>query len=130
MDPHIYEQKLTGEWAMLCLFFHITRHFRELEKSEGITQTELGRRMGLTQAQVSRWFASPTNMTIRTAGELICAMGLPLGMRLYDPYQPLTVEQIAERERRAALYREEIREVEGEFVRIPVRIENPSGTAD
>lgn len=130
----IWDQEIQGEMLVLALYSQVRRRFRELEKSEGLTQTALAERMGLSRAQISRWFVNPSNMTLRTAGRLLCAMGRSLDLRLCDPYKPLTAEEISEREQyraqHAAKYRDEVYEVEGELVRMSVRIEDPSNTAE
>jgi transcriptional regulator with XRE-family HTH domain len=126
----IDDQEIAGISLEMGVFALVRKRFHELEKSEGLTQSALAERMGLTRAQVSRWFAQPNTMTLRAAGRLLAAMGRGLRLRVYDPREPLSAEEISERARRDAMYTSEIVEVEGHLVRIPVRVENLSGTAE
>ena len=121
----IWEQELSGGLAMQSLFALVRKRFRELERSEGLTKTALAERMGLTQAQVSRWLSSPNNMTIRTAGKLLCAMGRKLELRVSDPYAPLSADEITRREELRKQYVEDLVEVDGHMCRIPRHRDDP-----
>ena len=125
VDPDIWEQQLAGGTAMQSLFALVRRRFRELEKSEGLTKTALAERMALTQAQVSRWLSSPNNMTIRTAGKLLCAMGRRLEFRVSDPYAPLSADEIARHEELRQQYVVDRVVIEGEVYRIPRHRDDP-----
>ncbi len=47
-------------------------------KTKGITQRELARRMGRSEAVVSRWTTGFPNLTLKTIAELSVAVGEPL----------------------------------------------------
>ena len=84
VNPVQWDREIAGLAAQHSLFVLIRRRFRELERSEGLTQAALAERMGRTRAQISRWMSSPGNMTIASAGELLMAMGRKLEFRLSD----------------------------------------------
>lgn len=86
VDPDVWEQELAGEAAMQTVFFLIRRRLRELEQVEGFTQSKLADRMKLTRAQISRWFVSPSNLTLRNAAKLLMAMDRKLEFSLSDPF--------------------------------------------
>lgn len=86
VDPDVWEQELAGEAAMQSVFFLIRRRLRELEQGEGFTQSKLADRMKLTRAQISRWFVSPSNLTLRNAAKLLMAMDRKLEFSLSDPF--------------------------------------------
>jgi transcriptional regulator with XRE-family HTH domain len=75
------------------LFALVRKRFRQLERSEGLTQQALADRMCLTRSQISRWMASPANMTLRSAGKLLWAMGCQLELRVVDPFAASQTEQ-------------------------------------
>ena len=114
-----WQQEMAGGCAMQTLYALVRRRFHELERSEGLTKTALAERMGLTQAQISRWLLSPSNMTIRTAGKLLRAMGRNLELRVSDPYTPLTEDEIVRREELRKQYVEDLVEIDGHMCRIP-----------
>lgn len=86
VDPDVWEQELAGEAAMQTVYFLIRRRLRELEQVEGFTQSKLADRMKLTRAQISRWFVSPSNLTLRNAAKLLMAMDRKLEFSLSDPF--------------------------------------------
>lgn len=47
-------------------------------KTKGITQRELARRMGRSEAVISRWTTGFPNLTLKTIAELSNAVGEPL----------------------------------------------------
>lgn len=72
------ELELAGASAVRRLFSLVRRRFCELERTQGFTQKQLAERMELKPAQISRWMSSPSNMTVRTAAKLLCAMDCKL----------------------------------------------------
>lgn len=86
VNPAAWEQELAGEIATQAVFLLTRARFRELEWSEGLTQSRLAEQMGITRAQVSRWLSSPSNMTLRTASRLLMAMGRQLTFSVSDPF--------------------------------------------
>lgn len=126
-----YEQELAAGMVEQTLYCLIRRRFRELEKSEGLTQTALAERLGLTRNQVSRWLSCPSNMTIRSAGRLLWAMGRKLELRVSDPFAPLTDDQLIRHEHLRRQYVVDLVEVNGRMCRIPRhRDDPPYGTGD
>lgn len=47
-------------------------------KEKGITQRELAKRMGRSEAVISRWTTGFPNLTLKTISELSAAVGEPL----------------------------------------------------
>lgn len=47
-------------------------------KTKGISQRELARRMGRSEAVISRWTTGFPNLTLKTISELSTALGEPL----------------------------------------------------
>ena len=47
-------------------------------KTKGITQRELAKRMGRSEAVISRWTTGFPNLTLKTISELSAAVGEPL----------------------------------------------------
>lgn len=47
-------------------------------KAKGITQRELAKRMGRSEAVISRWTSGFPNLTLKTISELSAAVGEPL----------------------------------------------------
>ena len=58
---------------------------REARKRAGLTQTELGERLGTTQAQIARWESGRTSPSFRRVVEAVRACGLDLGVRIVTP---------------------------------------------
>lgn len=86
IDPDVVEQELARESAVRRLFALTRRRFRELQRDAGFTQQELAARMRVTPAQVSRWFANPSNMTVGSAAKILMAMGRKLELGVSDPF--------------------------------------------
>jgi transcriptional regulator with XRE-family HTH domain len=64
---------------------------REARKRAGLTQAELGRRVGRPQSVIGRWERSEVAPSLETLRELIRACGLELSFRLAtrdDSYVP------------------------------------------
>lgn len=59
---------------------------REARLRSGVTQTELGRRIGRSQSQIARWERGDVKPSFETLRELIRACGLELtfGLANYD----------------------------------------------
>jgi DNA-binding Xre family transcriptional regulator len=49
-------------------------------KEKKISQKELAKRMGKTEAEVSRWLGGTHNFTLRTIAKISCALGVKLIM--------------------------------------------------
>jgi len=93
IDPDIVEQELARESAVRRLFALVRRRLRELQRDSSFSQQELAARMHVTPAQVSRWFANPSNMTIGSAAKILMAMGRKLELGMSDPF---ALSQLAE----------------------------------
>lgn len=71
---------------------------REARLRAGLTQAELGRRVGRTQSQIARWECGDVKPSLETLRELIRACGLELTFRLAnydDSYLSHINEQLA-----------------------------------
>jgi transcriptional regulator with XRE-family HTH domain len=86
LDADFLEQELAGESAVRRLFALTRRRYRELQRDEGLSQQDLAARMNLKPAQISRWFANPSNMTVRSAAKVLMAMGRKLELAVSDPF--------------------------------------------
>jgi hypothetical protein len=60
---------------------------RDLERERGITKSDISRMLGVPSTQVQTWFASPTNLTLRSVGRLAAALDGRLVCRL-EPLNP------------------------------------------
>lgn len=70
VPPEIVEEvKLSAD--VVCRLDHIL-------KEKGITQRELAKRMGRSEAVISRWTTGFPNLTLKTISELSAAVGEPL----------------------------------------------------
>jgi DNA-binding phage protein len=74
-EKALFALEIAGESSVQTLFAIVHNRFATLQEKEGFNQQKLADRMGLTRSQVSRWMASPTNMTLRSAAKLLMAMG-------------------------------------------------------
>ena len=93
---------------------------REARLRAGITQAELGRRVGRTQSQIARWERGDVKPSLETLRRLIRACGLELTLRLAnydDSYRrdvaellELTPEQRIDLMLRREAFNEELRE--------------------
>lgn len=87
---------------------------REARLRAGITQKELGRRVGRPQSQIARWESGRVDPSLETLRLLIRACGLELtyGLANYDesyvPYIDRLLELTPEERLEDALEREEI----------------------
>jgi transcriptional regulator with XRE-family HTH domain len=90
---------------------------REARLRAGLTQAELGRRVGRTQSQIARWERGDVKPSLETLRQLIraCGLELTLGLASYDDsyvphierYLALTPEErVAQALRRAEITRE------------------------
>jgi transcriptional regulator with XRE-family HTH domain len=64
---------------------------REARKRAGLTQAELGRRVGKPQSSIARWESGDVKPSLETLRELIRACGLELTFAIYnfdDSYVP------------------------------------------
>jgi transcriptional regulator with XRE-family HTH domain len=84
-EDELFAQEVAGESAVRTLFAIVHNRFGELEQTNKISQQQLANRMGLTRSQISRWFASPSNMTLRSAAKLLAAMDRKLELCAADP---------------------------------------------
>ena len=55
--------------------FRLGAMLAALREREGITQTELARRVGTARSNVCRWERKPSNMTLGTLTKLAAALG-------------------------------------------------------
>lgn len=82
VEKNLSALEVAGESAVRTLFALVHNRFSELQaEDKAFSQQVLADRMNLTRSQVSRWMASPTNMTLRSAAKLLSAMGKRLEIR-------------------------------------------------
>jgi transcriptional regulator with XRE-family HTH domain len=68
---------------------------REARLRAGLTQADLGRRVGRTQSQIARWERGDVKPSLETLRELIraCGLELTLGLANYDDSYVYFIEQ-------------------------------------
>lgn len=64
------------------LIASVTEAVSQVLEAEGITQTELGRRMGRTRGFVSQLLTGGRNLTLRTIADLADALGRRVRLEL------------------------------------------------
>jgi transcriptional regulator with XRE-family HTH domain len=71
---------------------------REARLRAGITQAELGRRVGRTQSQIARWERGDVKPSLETLRQLIraCGLELTLGLANYDDSYRRDVAELLE----------------------------------
>lgn len=57
---------------------------RAIRKQAGLTQKELGDRLGVTQAMINRWESGTRNPTAQTMRRIFDALGVPVDFGLID----------------------------------------------
>ena len=62
----------------LDMSFALADKIDAILKEKDISQKELARRMGKTEAEVSRWLGGTHNFTLRTIAKISSALGIPL----------------------------------------------------
>ncbi len=77
-----FDEKLkavpSGIAAEVKLSADVVSRLDYILKTKGITQRELARRMGRSEAVISRWTTGFPNLTLKTIAELSEAVGEPL----------------------------------------------------
>jgi hypothetical protein len=64
---------------------------QDLERERGVTKSDVSRMLGVPTSQVQAWFASPTNLTLRSVARLAAA----LDGRLVCRFEPLSFDPSA-----------------------------------
>ena len=59
------------------IFQTVVAHFAD-EAANGLTKSELARRLGKDPAQITRWFSGPGNWTLDTVSDLLLSMDCEL----------------------------------------------------
>jgi hypothetical protein len=68
---------------------------RDLERERGVTKSDISRMLGVPSTQVQTWFASPTNLTLRSVGRLAAALDGRLVCRLEPLHSVPSAERAA-----------------------------------
>ncbi len=66
----------------------LSTHLRSLRKSRGLSQAELGSRLGVGQTRVARIEGNPTAVSVEQLLEVLGALGVRLVLRDIRPAQP------------------------------------------
>jgi transcriptional regulator with XRE-family HTH domain len=92
---------------------------REARLRAGLTQAELGRRVGRPQSQIGRWERGDVKPSLETLRELIraCGLELTLGLASYDDSYDEWILRALERPPRERLEHAEALEQEYERIR-------------
>jgi transcriptional regulator with XRE-family HTH domain len=71
---------------------------REARLRTGLTQADLGRRVGRAQSQIARWERGDVKPSLETLRELIraCGLELTLGLANYDDSYVLDIDELLE----------------------------------
>lgn len=64
--------------AEVNLNIDISNRIHDILKSQGLSQRELAKRMGKTEAEVSRWLTGEHGFTTRTISRISSALGEPI----------------------------------------------------
>lgn len=63
-----------GEMAASRLHDVIRDRLETISERDGLTQSELAKRLGIPEQQLSHWLTAPRNMTVKSAGRLMAAL--------------------------------------------------------
>ncbi len=66
----------------------LSTHLRSLRKARGLSQAELGARLGVGQTRVARIEGNPTAVSVEQLIEVLGALGVRLVLRDIRPSQP------------------------------------------
>jgi HTH-type transcriptional regulator/antitoxin HipB len=66
----------------------LATHLRAFRKARGLSQAELGVRLGVGQTRVARIEANPTAVSVEQLLEVLGALGVRLVLRDVQPSQP------------------------------------------
>jgi HTH-type transcriptional regulator/antitoxin HipB len=66
----------------------LSTHLRALRKARGLSQAELGSRLGVGQTRVARIEGNPTAVSVEQLLEVLGALGVRLVLRDIRPSQP------------------------------------------
>ena len=56
------------------LYSLVTNEYAKRAKHDGLKKTDIARRLGKDPAQITRWLATPGNLTLKTVSDLLIAM--------------------------------------------------------
>lgn len=56
----------------------LSQHLRSLRKARGLSQTNLGARMGLSQSRIARMENAPTQISVDALLQLLSALGVQM----------------------------------------------------
>lgn len=97
---------------------------REARLRAGLTQSELGRRLGRTQSAIARWESGRVEPSLETLRDIIRACGLELGIGIYnydDSYVPFIERNLelapADRVRHMAMVAERMQPLKNAVIR-------------
>ena len=65
-------------------------HIRDIRKSKGVTQRELGERLGISEVAVNRYEAGNQNLTLKTLQKIVDVLDVELTVTIV----PTTKERI------------------------------------
>jgi len=69
------------------------RHICIAMEEQGVSQSELARRLGVSRQHVSAFMADPGNPTLQTIAQMAHALGLRVSVTLEPAPAPVTVEE-------------------------------------
>lgn len=75
-DFDVPQKDIDGAAHILRVGRHLIAAFMRKRKNEGLTKSEVARRLGVDKAVVSRMLSGNANLSLRTVGELCGAMDL------------------------------------------------------
>lgn len=68
--------------AQRTVWLLVTRRFRSLRDTVGLTQADLSRRLGISRPQIHEWLSDHRKMSLKAAARLLSAMDARLACRL------------------------------------------------
>ena len=84
-------QVINGHWTneslkafLFRIAFDFVAQIERLMEAEGISPTELAKRLGVTKGRVSQIMNNPVNLTLKTIVEWARALGLKVAIVAYD----------------------------------------------
>lgn len=81
LATQLKDPEFKAEWDALEPEYQVVRAMLESREATGITQGELSRRSGVSQADISRLEHATGNPSLRTLKRLASAMGMTLEVR-------------------------------------------------
>lgn len=77
----------------LLLPSQLSSHLRALRKSQGLTQTQLGAKLGLSQTRIARIESEPLSVSVEQLLHVLSILGVRLNLELRSKTENTELEQ-------------------------------------